>query len=365
MIGERAVSDPPALRGKALWCVTRKYPPQRGGMELLSFELTTRIAQRRPTRIIAKPARRFALPGFVIATALRLLAGCARARVAVLHLGDPVLAPLAIVAKVFGVPTVVTIHGLDVTYRHPLYRLWLRLFLRRLDAYVCISDTARSAAVERGVPMDRISVIGVGIDTAPIPTREVRREDDLLLFVGRLVRRKGLAWFVGSVLPALAAERPRLRLAVLGDGPERQSVIDIATRARVLDRVELLGSADDTRKWEWYARATACVMPNVRIEGDIEGFGIVALEAMAAGCTLIVSDIEGPAEAIAGSPAQPVPASDADAWCTAVARLLDDAQLRSRIGEEAKRWVKSARNWDTVVDRYDALFTRLAAGRAP
>ena len=345
--------------------VTRKYPPQRGGMELLSFELTSRIAQRRPTCIIAKAARRSALPGFVVAAALRLLVGCARGRIAVLHLGDPVLSPLAIVAKVFGVPTVVTIHGLDVTYRHPLYRLWLRLFLRHLDAYVCISDTARSAAVEWSVPMDRISVIGVGIDTAAIPARQARRESDLLLFVGRLVRRKGLAWFVGNVLPALAAERPRLRLAVLGDGPERQHVVDVATRADILDRIVLLGSADDARKWEWYARATVCIMPNVTIEGDIEGFGIVALEAMAAGCPLIVSDIEGPAEAIAGGPAEPVPAGDASAWRVAVSRMLDDAQLRSRIGDEAKQWVDSARNWDIVIDHYDALFARLAARRTP
>ncbi len=351
--------------GKVLCFVTRKYPPQRGGMELLSLELTTRIARRRPTRIIAKAVRRPALPGFIVAAALRLLVDCARGRIAVLHLGDPVLSPLAMVAKVFGVPTVVTIHGLDVTYDHPLYRFWLRLFLWKLDAYVCISDSARKAAVERGVPENRTSVIGVGIDIAPIPVPQARREDDLLLFVGRLVRRKGLAWFVGNVLPALAAKRPRLRLAVLGDGPERQTVIDIAARARVLDKVELLGSADDARKWEWYARATACIMPNVRIEGDIEGFGIVALEAMAAGCALIVSDIEGLAEAIAGSPAQPVPAGDADAWCTAVSRLLDDAQLRRRIGDEAKRWVDSARNWNIVIDRYDALFARLAARRTP
>ena len=365
MSGEPSVSGPPVRRGKVLCFVTRKYPPQRGGMELLSFELTTRIAQRRSTCIIAKPARRSALPGFIVAAALRLLVGCARGRIAVLHLGDPVLSPLAIVAKAFGVPTVVTIHGLDVTYDHPLYRFWLRLFLRKLEAYVCISESARKAAVERGVPADRTLVIGVGIDTAALPARRARREDDLLLFVGRLVRRKGLAWFVVNVLPALAAERPRLRLAVIGDGPERQHVVDVATRAGILDRIVLLGSADDARKWEWYARATACIMPNVRIEGDIEGFGIVALEAMAAGCPLIVADIEGPAEAIAGGPAEPVPAGDATAWRATVSRMLDDAQRRSRIGEEAKRWVRSARNWDTVIDRYDALFTRLIAGRAP
>jgi len=353
-----------AARTGELWCITRKFPPGRGGMEVLSHELTTRIARRRRTRVVAASPGAMGLPGFLFASACRLLLGCARGSVAAVHLGDPVLAPLSLIARAFRVPVAVTIHGLDVTYAHPLYRLWLRAFLRGIDACVCISEAARRAAIDRGVAPGRASVIGIGIDAAAVPASSTVREDDLVLFVGRLVRRKGLAWFVADVLPALASVRPRLRVVVLGDGPERGNVVEAAKRAGVLDRIELLGALPDAQKWDWLARASLCILPNIPVDSDIEGFGIVALEAMAAGCPLLAADIEGLSEAVAGSDgARLLPAQDAPAWRAASGELLADRDLRDRLGAGGRRWVAKARGWDPVIERYDALFADLIARR--
>lgn len=349
---------------KLLWFVTRKYPPRRGGMELLSYELTTRMAQRRPARILAATGGALRFPGFFMVSTFRVFAACARGRVAALHLGDPVLAPLAAVARAFGVPVIMTVHGLDVTYDRAPYRWWLRSFLPGMDAYVCISSAARAAAIERGVPAERADVIGIGIDVSSIPSVAVAREDDLLLFVGRIVRRKGLAWFVREVLPELAASRPRLRLAVLGEGPERQRVVEAATAARVLHRLLWLGPLTDVEKWEWYARASACIMPNIRVDGDMEGFGIVALEAMAAGCPLVVADLEGLRDAVEDRKGgRLVRSEDARAWSDTLRDLLDDREVREQQGAAARRWVVARHSWSTIIDRYDALFATLVAGQ--
>jgi phosphatidylinositol alpha-1,6-mannosyltransferase len=277
-----------------------------------------------------------------------------------------VLAPLGGIARRMGIPVSVTIHGLDVTYDNKLYRRWLRLHLDRFDAYVCNSEATAEAAAEAGVPRERAHVFGIGV-AVPTPSMDPR-EDQQLLFVGRLVRRKGLAWFVREVLPGLAAERPGLGLTVIGGGPEQRAVEAAAREAGVADRVRFEGVLDDAAKARWLARATVCVMPNVPIAGDIEGYGIVALEAAAAGCPLLAADLEGLRYAVIdGETGRLVPSGDACAWLRALREWLDDPAARAAAGARAREVVATERRWDDVIDRYVALFEGLsrARGRQP
>jgi phosphatidyl-myo-inositol dimannoside synthase len=355
---------PRATRARpATWFVTRKYPPRFGGMEQLSWELTTRLGRRRPSRVLALRRGTPWLPLFLVSSALRLAAAARRGEVALVHLGDPVLAPLGRAVRRFGVPVCVTVHGLDVSFPHPLYRRWLRGAFDRLDAYVCISNAARDAAVAAGAPSAKTSVIGVGL-TPPGPAHvPVAREADRLLFVGRLVRRKGLGWFVRAVLPKLVEQRRSVRLAVIGAGQERQAIELAASAAGVADRIDWLGPLADDDKWSWYRRAAVCVMPNVSVPGDLEGFGIAALEAGAAACPLVASDLEGLRDAIEHREGGLlVRAEDAEAWVRAIMGLLDDPTAARALGERAAAWVRAHRGWDAVCDGYEALFDTLVAG---
>jgi len=347
------------------WLVTRKYPPSVGGMERLSWEVTTRVARRRPAQIVAMRAAALGWPGFAAASALRVLAGCLRRRVALLHVGDPVLAPLAAIARAFGVPTVVTIHGLDVAYRHPMYRLYRMIFLRGFDAYVCISDAAREAAIAVGVPRQRIHVIGIGVEVPAPRDGRCARAEDRLLFVGRLVERKGLAWFVRDVLPVLASTRPSLRLSIVGEGPEHAAVVAAARAAGIEDRLIWHGAASDGVKANELACATLCIVPNVRVDGDIEGFGIVALEAAAAGCPVLAANIDGLAQAVVdGASGTLLPPQDARAWIQAIEDRLRDPAGCAREGEAARRYVSEHCTWDAVIDAYERLFHVVAGNGA-
>lgn len=346
------------------WLVTRKHPPSVGGMERLSWEVTQRLGAVRPLEVIANVRQRL-LPWFVLTAATRLAAACVRRRVGLLHLGDPVLAPLAIVARAFGVPTIVTLHGLDIVHPHPLYRAWRAMFLRRFDAYVCISESARVAAVDAGLPPERLHVIGIGVDVRPPPSNDAVRDAATLLFIGRLVRRKGLAWFVGDVLPSVARRYPDVKLVILGDGPERDTVVE-AARGGGVERALLWPPRDEAHKAAWLARASVCVMPNVRVAGDMEGFGIVALEAAAAGCPLLASDLEGLKDAVAdGESGALVPPGDAAAWIGRVDDVLARPREAQRMSRDARAFVAAGRSWDRVIDAYCALFDAVAARRAP
>ena len=347
---------------RPVWFVTRKYPPRRGGMELLSYEITTRMAQRRMVRIVAAKGGKWGLPWFMLSAAVRLFVGCSRGEVALVHLGDPVLAPLATIARFFGVPVAVTIHGLDITYDVWPYPLLRRTFLRKVDACVFISRATRSAAAECDVGARRTETIGIGVDLSSIPTPKVDRADNLLLFVGRLVKRKGLAWFVGEVLPDLIRDHPKVRLAVIGEGPERKRIEAVASLAGVGDRLLWLGAVPDASKWQWLARATVCVMPNVPVDGDMEGYGIVALEAIACGCPLVAADLEGLRDAVDGFEGSILlPAGDAPGWRLALRALLDDSNARNQVVVDARRWIEAARDWTAIIDRYDRLFSELIA----
>lgn len=346
----------PRMTGARWWFVTRKYPPAIGGMERLSYELTTRMAQRRPITVIAMRRRAWALPMFITAAAWRLLLASARGEVDVVHLSDGVLAPLALIPRAFRIPVAVTLHGLDVVCAGIAYRVWRTTFLRRFDAYVCNSPATREAAAAAGLSRPDLHVIGIGVDV-PADVPPSRREPECLLFVGRLVRRKGLAWFVREVLPALAAEKPGLRLVILGDGPEREAVIAGAREAGVAERLSWPALRDDTQKAAWFARATLCIMPNIAVPGDMEGFGMVALEAAAAGCLVVGADIEGVRHALAhGRAGVLLPSQDAAAWARAIRDWLDDPVQRERAADDARRYVAQCCRWDDVVDAYERLF---------
>ena len=294
--------------------------------------------------------------------ALAILLHGALGKIQILHLGDSVLAPLGCLAKLLKIPVCVTVHGLDVTYANPLYRLWLRVFFTRLDAYICVSAAARVAAIASGAPAARTSVVGMGV--TPVSVLAAKREPDLLLFVGRLVPRKGLEWFVRMVMPRLVQRRPGVRLAIIGAGSERATIRATAVVVSVEDRIEWLGTLTDVERSQWFARAAVCILPNVHVPGDLEGYGIVALEAAAAGCPLVASDLEGLRDAIIdGKGGRLVPTEDAAAWTAAITELLDDPIRAEAAGARARAWVRAERDWEAVCDRYEAIFNSRVNGK--
>lgn len=350
-----------SFREPSLWFVTRKHPPAIGGMERLSYEVVTRVAARRSARLVAFRGSRMGLPWFVATAAARVLAGCARGRIAVLHLGDPVLAPLAAIARRFGVPVAMTLHGLDVAHAGRAYRLWTRPAWRCVDVYVCISRAVRDLALASGLPADRIEVISIGVEVPPVASA-VPRERGLLLLLGRMVPRKGAAWFVESVFSRVAARHPESRLALIGAGPDRPAVEAAVRRADLSERVLMPGEVGEPEKRHWLARAGLCVVPNLPRAGDFEGFGIAALEAAAAGCPVVAADLEGLRDALAdGARGRLVEPGNAIAWVDAIEALLRDDAARIALGEQAAAHARAHAGWEPIIARYCELFDRLAA----
>ena len=210
-------------------------------------------------------------------------------------------------ARALGVPLLVTCHGKDVTDRLEENSGWLGRRLhggrrRRLQAegrlFLAVSDFIRRHMLARGYPSDRTVRHYIGVDTkkfAP-PPGPVRREP-LVVFVGRLVEKKGCEYLIRAMAEA-AADLGDAELVVIGDGPLRASLEALA--GRTLRRYRFLGVQSPGQIRDWLARARLFSMPSVEAKsGDSEGLGIVFLEAQSMGVPVVSFRHGGIPEAVA------------------------------------------------------------------
>ncbi|MES1174477.1 MAG: glycosyltransferase family 4 protein [Myxococcales bacterium] len=339
--------------------VTRKYPPKIGGMESLSYELTRGF--REPKTIIALTRSQSNLVWFLPYVIVRV--ALTAHRYDVIHLGDALLSSVGFLPRLFGKKVAVSVHGLDLTFPPWIYQTYLKLFLRA-DAFIANSKSTQRLAEERGLsPVQAISIgvparyFGVLRGTHRDAELEQKRAGRVaLVTVGRLRRRKGAAWFVRHVLPGL----PNALYVVIGTGIDHDEILQAASEAGVIDAVWLVGSVDDARLLDLLGSSDVFVMPNVPVPGDIEGFGIVAIEAAASGLPVVASRLEGIPDAIAdGENGQLVPAGDAAAYLSALRPLLADPAERQRRGERGRAYTQQSNAWPRIIEQYAALFRTL------
>jgi len=225
--------------------------------------------------------------------------------------------------------------GKDLTFGNRLYRAVVHPLVRRAPLVIAISEATAASARAVGVPADRVQVVRLGVD-APAVTARDREEarasivagrglepgSVLVLTLGRLVRRKGVLWFVENVLPKLPANVVYL---VAGDGEDMPLLRNAADRLGLADRMRLLGQVDDAERETLMRGADLFVQPNVSVPGDMEGFGLVVVEAAMRGTPVVAAALEGILDAVVdGRTGTLLPSADVDAWVAALTELTAD-----------------------------------------
>ncbi len=353
--------------------ITRKHPPSIGGMQKLSQSLTVEVGKLAPTTTISWGYSTLFLPLFLLyALAGATLTILFNRRIQVVHLSDALLAPLGVFLKtLFRVPVVVTVHGLDITFNNRLYQWLIPGWLARMDKLICVSSYTRDQCIRRGIPADICEVIPNGVNmaefacnfseegVAAVEAAVGRRLQGrkALLTVGRLIERKGVVHFLDKIYPRVLARCPDTCYLIVGDGPLREIIETRIASLHLEDHVALLGQVDDAALKAAYHLAALFVMPNVPVPNDIEGFGLVALEAGAAERYVIASRLDGIPEAVV-SPENGllIDPGDADAFADAIVGLLEDDALRAEQGRRAREYVRHHYSWDIIARRYNAVF---------
>jgi phosphatidylinositol alpha-1,6-mannosyltransferase len=257
-------------------------------------------------------------------------------------------------------------HGLDVTDPNPVYQAAVRRLCRILDAAMPVSRATGEELVARGLRREKVHVVPNAVDLHRFDGIAAWREeggpvgiagapplpDDafLLVGVGRQVRRKGFTWFIENVMPKLPQS---VVLWLAGDGPERQNIEAAIDRARLRGRVACLGRVSEADLVALYRRGRLFVMPNIAVRGDMEGFGIVMLEAGACGLPTLAADLEGIRDVVEeGVNGWLVPSRDADAFARRIRMLLDDPDALRDASKRAAEHVRSTFRWSRAVERY-------------
>ena len=265
-----------------------------------------------------------------------------------------------VVRALTGVPYVVTVHGADAyTLRGRLGRRLKRLVLARAAAVLPVSgDIARSLGVA-GAP-----ILRMGVDTAAIRAAVGRREpeDGLLLYIGRLADKKGV-----DVLIEALARLDGARLEVVGDGPDRAALAQLAARLGVADRVEFRGKLAKSEVVAALARARIAVIPSrVGAGGDMEGTPVVLCEAMAAGVPVVAPDLGGLGECIDdGVDGLLVAPGDVDALAATLDKALSGGVDLGALGRAAVATARRSLDIGAIGAEYARVLAGVTAGRTP
>jgi glycosyltransferase involved in cell wall biosynthesis len=273
-------------------------------------------------------------------------------------------------AKALHVPLVTTLHGFDVTIsksqllasKKPSwmnYVTWRRDLFNEGAVFICVSDHIRRRAMEWGYPEERIVVLPIGVDVESIqPAGFV--ETPRILHVARLVEKKGTA----DLLQAFAIVRkavPAAQLVVIGDGPLRASLNDLARELGVGGSVRFMGAQQHGETLRQLSQSRLLCLPSVTASnGDQEGLGMVLLEAAAAGKPVVGTDHGGIPEAVTdGSNGFLVPERDIAGLADRLLALLTDPQLCDQFGKAGREMVVERFNLRRQTDKLEFLYRTL------
>src|SRR6478735_2588013 len=175
------------------------------------------------------------------------------------------------------------------------------------------------------------------------------REVPVVGFAGRLDAAKG-----ADVLLRAAALEPAVRVRLAGDGPERHALVDLAERLGIADRVELLGALAPEALTDFYRSLDVLVVPSLTTPSWVEQFGRVALEAMACGIPVVVSD-SGALPEVVGEAALVVAEGDVAELAKAISEVVHDTDVARRLRAAGLKRA-AASSWDRIAAEHDTMY---------
>jgi sugar transferase (PEP-CTERM/EpsH1 system associated) len=243
-------------------------------------------------------------------------------------------------------------------------RRWFnRVLTSRRDRLIAVGEAVRQALIRNeGMSAAQIEIIHNGVEQSPARLSDEERvalrtelgaaNDDLLVIqVARLDTIKDHATAL-KAFGLAAAQRPQLRLAIVGDGPERGSIERQIAASAFADRISLVGQRRDVPRL--LAAADVFLLTSLS-----EGIPVTVIEAMIAGLPIIATQVGGVPEVVDGAVGMLAPAGDAERIAAAIVKLSDDGNLRQNLGESGRRRVAERFSEDEMVRRYDRVYAEV------
>jgi len=343
-------------------------------MENQNYKLALWLSKHSDIKLVSNKFGKIFLPVFLPYAFLKAAFLLMTNKYDVIVLGDGVLSIVGWALKfVTGIPSICTVHGLDLTYNNGIYRkFWPGIFLRKMDKLVAVSNATVKAGIEKGIPEKKLIFIPNGVDgndfCGDYSTKDLERiikrslsGKIMLLTIGRLVKRKGVAWFIGNVIQKLDN---RIIYVVAGDGPDKKNIKKLIADNKLESRVLLLGRVSEEEKKILLRTCDIFIQPNIKVEGDMEGFGIAVLEAACCGKPVIASRMEGLEDAIKdGQNGYFVETMDSAGFVSRIKEILEGESARKGMGDRARAYVIDSYSWEKISKKYLEIAGSLAGKR--
>jgi len=337
--------------------VTRNFPPLTGGMERLMLNVARGLAEWSELTIVGPQGCREHCPRgvkvyetpvnlapFLAVSLWQAIKACRRDRFQIIMGGSGLTAPaVGLLKLVCGAKSIVFIHGLDLVVGSVIYQSIFLPFIRRADLVIANSQNTRKIAVTKQVPKARIMVINPGTELPDISA--IKSGEDfcqrhnipfkkIMIFIGRMTRRKGLSRFIENSLPAILEAEPESGLVVVGNDPhqsltdsgEMKEILAAAKRLHLEHSIIFLGNVSDDELLACYATADVQIFPLIEVSDDIEGFGMVAIEAAACGTPTAAFAVGGVGDAISEKNGLLIRPDDYDSFTSGVITILQTGQ---------------------------------------
>ncbi|MGD0477843.1 MAG: glycosyltransferase family 4 protein [Nitrososphaerales archaeon] len=280
------------------------------------------------------------------------------------HEFDPAAVIAALLAKrVRGSGTVLTVHqfGPPSWYHNNMMRRLMRSSIGRFDAVISVSDQIKGDIIGfLGRNSPNVVTIYNGVDTSIFnPSADPERireklgikETTVILYVGRLIPRKGVSYLL-QAFRDLRSELGSINLVICGEGETRSKLEELARSLGVENEVIFSGFVSDADLPFYYAACDICVVPSIS-----EPMGIVLLEAMSMMKPVVATNVGGIPEIVQDSfNGLLVPPRDSDAISHAIKRLLTDKDLSNRLASNGRKVVEDRFSWSAIASDVSALY---------
>ncbi|MBI5022803.1 MAG: glycosyltransferase family 4 protein [Candidatus Magasanikbacteria bacterium] len=254
------------------------------------------------------------------------------------------------------VPYTVFTHGMDilVPQKSRWKKYWLKKILFNAELVVANSQFTRGELIKLGVVEWRIIVVYPcpvemkDSSLALLPQNDIEK---IILSVGRLVKRKGFDKVI-DVMPRLLKRVPDLKYVIIGNGPEIAALQNQIAELGLSDNVEILEKVYDKELQEWYNKCTLFALPCRQIGVDVEGFGLVFLEAALAGKPVVAGNSGGAPETIRhGYGGFVIEPDSPDELYQALLKILTDEPFANRLGDYGCDWVSRNFQWEKEIEK--------------
>ncbi len=379
--------------------VSHKYPPSTGGMQKQSYELIKNLQSFTIVHKIIFSGKYPKALFFLLVVPWCLVKVWRHPQIRVIHANDGLMA-LFITPMLWlsSKKLAATVHGLDIIFKSSFYQFWVRKFLSKFSWVIAVSAETREECLKAGIPAEKAHYIPNGFELMTgfkkndavfdsLAKRFNLKVDgcSIIVSIGRPIKRKGFVWFAKNILPQLNSPvvymivGPReanlsfilwlskvlptsffLKISHLfGFGLEALELDRLMTDLSLAGKLIFTGKLPQNELDQLLLHADLLAMPNLKVDGDYEGFGLVALEAASHGLVCVAARVDGVPSAVKDNQNGILLTSgDAGEWSNKINKLLANKQKLMQLGEKYKMHVEENMfNWYDMTEAYYELFT--------